>query len=352
MTTLPREPRVSLLMPNRNNASILEHVLERLAANTTYRNVELVVVDDGSTDASVEIVSRWRDAGRFPELILIELGQVGVVEALNTGLHAASGELVVQLDADASVETPGWLERMLAFFLCDDRIGVLTAKIVFDWGEIHTCGVDVVGTEGFHDRGAEITERPGSRRYHQRVLRRREGDCTQCEEFAEVDGGIGCCMMYPRELALELGGYDLGYSPVWFDDLDLTLSIRRKNMKVFFTPEVRVIHHVGRRITLEPPARRNWLRSRRAVGSLLPRRTRRRITQSLNIDRPPRAEWQRLIHHYSYFEQKWGWDMLNPDMAEIMERWGDTELCWRFNREMREAGAEIIDRFRREMAGR
>src|SRR5436309_1429876 len=52
LTEQPREPRVSLLMPNRNNAGILGHVLERLSANTTYSEVELVVVDDGSTDRS------------------------------------------------------------------------------------------------------------------------------------------------------------------------------------------------------------------------------------------------------------------------------------------------------------
>ncbi len=51
----------------------------------------------------------------------------------------------------------------------DPRVGVVTAKIVFDWGELHTCGVDVVGPEGFHDRGAEILEPAGRRTYHQRV---------------------------------------------------------------------------------------------------------------------------------------------------------------------------------------
>jgi GT2 family glycosyltransferase len=337
-------------MPNRNNASILDHVLGRLAANTTYPHVELVVVDDGSTDDSVEVLRRWRDEQRLPELKLIELSHLGVIDALNTGLRSASGELIVQLDADASVETSGWLERMLDFFLSDERIGVLTAKVVFDWGEIHTCGVDVLGPEGFHDRGAVITERAGSRRYHQRVLRRREGECAQCEELAEVDGGIGCCMMYRRDVALDLGGYDSGYAPVWFDDLDLTLSIRRRNLKVFFTPEVRVVHHFGRRIALEPRARRTWLRSRHAIGALVPRSARRHITQALDIDRPAREQWQRLLHHYSYFKEKWGWDMLNPDLAAVIERWGDTELCWRFNPEMRETGEQIIARFQRGRA--
>ena len=51
-----KAPRVSLVMPNRDNAPVLDLVLDRLAENTTYPDVELVVVDDGSTDGSLEIL--------------------------------------------------------------------------------------------------------------------------------------------------------------------------------------------------------------------------------------------------------------------------------------------------------
>jgi glycosyltransferase involved in cell wall biosynthesis len=151
-------PRISLLMPNRNNARLLELVLGRLADNTTYPDFELIVVDDGSTDVSRDVLRRWRDSDRFPDFKLIEREHSGVVETLNAGLEAASGELVVQLDGDASVETPGWLERMVGFFVSDPRIGVVTAKVVFDWGEIHACGINVIGPEGLHDGGSEILE--------------------------------------------------------------------------------------------------------------------------------------------------------------------------------------------------
>ena len=339
-------PSVSLLMPNRNNERILEHVLDRLATNTSYPNVELVVVDDGSTDASREILRRWRDSGRFPRFQLIERehGDGGVIDALNAGLAAASGELVVQLDGDASIETPGWLERMVAYFCADERIGVITAKIVFDWGDIHTCGVDLIGPTGFHDRGATITEPVGRRTYHQRITRSREGDCPACESIAEVDGGIGCCMMYRREVALELGGYDPGYAPVWFDDLDLTLCIRRHGLKVFYVPDIRVVHHVGDRLNADPAPQRAARVVRRRVGSALPPRVRHRISKTLGIDRPPPHVWQRLLHHYAYWRQKWGYDMLNPDLDEVQRRWGNTEVCWQFNPEMRAAGEQIVAR--------
>lgn len=337
-------PRVSLLMPNRNNARILDHVLERLAVNTTYPGTELVVVDDGSTDGSLEILRRWRDSERLASFRLIEREHAGVIEALNAGLADARGELVVQLDADASIETPGWLERIVPFFLSDARVGVVTAKVVFDWGEIHTCGVNVVGPAGFHARGSVITEPVGRRTYHERVARFREGQCPPCEVIAEVDGGAGCCMMYRRDVALELGGYDPAYAPVWFDDLDLTLCIRRRGLKVFYMPDVRVIHHISHRRADEPWRRRAFGAARRLLAPALPPRARHRIAKSLGIDPLPGEFQERLVHHYEYWREKWGFDLLNPDMDAVAERWGNTELCWRANPEMREAGARIVAR--------
>jgi glycosyltransferase involved in cell wall biosynthesis len=330
------------VVPAYNERESVQRLVESVEA--ALRDVgpfELVVVDDGSTDGSLEILRRWREAERFPEFSLIEREHSGVIETLNAGLAAATGELVVQLDGDASVETPGWLDKMVAFFRSDERVGVVTGKIVFDWGEIHTCGVDVVGPTGFHDRGAVITEPEGRRTYHQRVARCREDDCAGCDSIAEVDGGIGCCMMYRRDVALELGGYDPGWAPVWFDDLDLTMCIRRHGLKVFYLPDVRVVHHVGRRVQDERIPRRSWISFRRAMGATLPPTVKRRISQGLNLDRPPRKYWARLEHHYAYWREKWGFDMLNPDMDDVRRRYEGTELWWAYDDERREHGRRI-----------
>jgi glycosyltransferase involved in cell wall biosynthesis len=322
-------PRVSLLLPNRNNGRILDRVLGRLFENTSYANVELIAIDDGSTDDSRAILRRWRDGGRLASMRLIEQDHAGVVEALNRGLREASGELVVQLDADASVETGGWLERLVPFFLSDPRIGVLTAKVVFEWGEIQGCGIDVIGPEGLHGHGSMITEPAGKRTYHERVVRPQDGNCPDCAEVAEVDGGAGVCMMFRRDVALGLGGYDAGFAPVWFDDLDLTLRMRTRGLKVFCVPDVRVVHHVAQG------------RHGARLGRLLPTRARHRIAGRLGFHPLGHEQRARLDHHYRYWQEKWGFDLLNPDMDAVTRHWGDTELCWRFNEEMREAGEQI-----------
>jgi O-antigen biosynthesis protein len=133
-------PAVTLLLPNRNNDHVLDLVLARLAEHTTYPSYELVVVDDGSTDGSLDILRRWRATGAISDFTLIEREHGGVVAALNAGLAAASGELVVQLDGDATVETPGWLESMVDFYESDPRIGVVCPLVTFDTGLVHAAG--------------------------------------------------------------------------------------------------------------------------------------------------------------------------------------------------------------------
>jgi hypothetical protein len=64
------------------------------------------------------------------------------------------------------------------------------------------------------------------------------------------------------------------------------------------------------------------------------------------MDHPPQDKWDRLQHHYGYWREKWGFDMLNPDMDAVLARWGDTEVCWRYDDERRAAGEEILAKWR------
>jgi GT2 family glycosyltransferase len=346
------DPLVSLLIPNRDTEAVLDLTMERLAANTTYPRVEVVVVDDGSSDGSLDILRRWRDSGRFPAFKLIEREPEGVVKALNAGLEAASGEVVVQLDSDATVETPGWVERMLGMLLLDDAVGVVTGEVVFDFGLIQACGVNIVAPEGAHDRPTRITERAGHRRWHQRVRRYAEGTRSEETAVAEVDSGIGCCMMYRRSDAAAAGGYDTEFSPLWFDDLDLCVAIRGLGKKVFYVPGVRVVHRFGmrKRRPIEPHGVADWVAQRAwrigvGVAGGIPPAARESVKRRTRLDRPRPEHRARLEHHYAYWERKWGWHPLNPDMAAVRRRHGDSEICWALDSERVSAGRRIAERF-------
>lgn len=346
-----RRPPVSLIMANRNNARSLDLFFERLERNTTYPDLEIVVVDDDSVDSSLEILRRWRDSGRFREFTLIELERSGVQRSLNAALEATSGELIVALDGDATVETPGWLETLVDFQTGDPRIGTVTGAIEFDDGRVQGYGATLVAPEGAHGRGVKPTEPAGQRTAHERTTRPRPDEIEHLFHPAEVDSAMGPCMLYPRELAIEIGGYDTGFSPVWFDDLDFSVAVRRLGLKNFFVP-VRVIHWIGARYTRDDlgPAQMLAVRLRSAAGRIIPARAKPWIWSAAGFDRIPPERWERYLHHYDYWRGKWGWDFINPDMDDLLGRWGDTEIGWAYDPAMRAAGEEIVASYERASA--
>jgi glycosyltransferase involved in cell wall biosynthesis len=345
MNAVPTDtPPVSLLMPNKNNEPVLDLFLEKLRDNTPYPAFELIVVDDGSTDRSREILHRWRDSGAFPAFKLIERDARGIIETLNAGLAAASGEIVVRLDGDATIETPGWLERMLSFYRSDERVGVVVAKIVFDSGHVHSYGMNVIGREGVHDRGTTLTEPVGRRTLDINVERPLAADSDGGEEIAEVDGAIGCCTMFARELAGRIGGFDTIYNPVGFEDFDFALGARRLGRKVFFFPEVEVIHRLTLRNPRKDGSPAEWLlwRLRRHVGGVFPQAVRNLVARAARLGDHDPDRIALLERHYQSWRHKWGFDPLNPDMEEVLRRYGGTEVCWRYDEELRRAGEQII----------
>jgi GT2 family glycosyltransferase len=338
-------PLVSLVVPNMNNGPALDLFFRTLERNTTYRNIEVVVADDGSTDSSLRVLRRWRASGRFPSFTLIERRHSGIIDTLNEALAHVRGELVVRMDGDATVETPGWLERMVRLHDLDESVGVVAGRTVFDSGLVHAYGVNCVCPEGFHDGGTTITEPVGRRTMHSNVERPPEHAAPGANGVREVDGAIGCLQLFSTELAREIGGWDTGFSPVWFEDVDFTLEARRRGRKVFLLPDVRVLHRIGLRNPRTTDPRRTelvLLGLNRAIGRCVPQRIKDRVVAAARLE--PERDPQKMAllrRHYAYWREKWGFDMLNPDMDEIRRRYARTEICWALDEARRERGRRI-----------
>jgi glycosyltransferase involved in cell wall biosynthesis len=111
----------SVILCVRNGAATLAAQLEALSAQHCAAGWELVVVDNGSTDATREIVERWRD--RVPRLRVVAAPErPGLAYARNVGANAAEGEVLAFCDAD-DVADPGWLAGLLAGSRGADLVG-------------------------------------------------------------------------------------------------------------------------------------------------------------------------------------------------------------------------------------
>jgi GT2 family glycosyltransferase len=341
---------VSLVVPNMNNGPALDLFFRTLERNTSYPDIEVVVVDDGSTDASLDVLRRWRASGRFPEFTLVEREHSGIIDTLNEALRHVRGELIVRMDGDATVETPGWLERMVWLHDLDPAVGVVAGRVVFDSGLVHAYGVNCVCPEGFHDRGTRITEPVGRRTLHRNVERPTEEEAPTGDAPVEVDGAIGCLQLFSTELAHSIGGWDEGFAPVWFEDVDFTLEARRRERKVFLLPEVRVLHRVGLRNPRTVNPRRSelaLLALNRAIGRFVPQFVKDRVSAGARLQPELDPEKMALLRrHYAYWREKWGFDMLNPDMDAVLSRYDGTEICWAYDGERREHGRRIAAAYR------
>lgn len=183
---------------------------------------EVLVVDNNSTDATAEVLSRLQS--RYPALRCVVEPQQGLSHARNRALREARGEIVAFTDDDG-VAQPGWLAGLAGAFEAPE-VGCAAGKIVLDLPP----EVPDWLTPALHpylaafDRGAE----PG-----------------------ETDEAYGCNFAVPRALALELGGFTaaLGFSGGALlpgEDTDLTRRITLAGHRIWYAPSAVVLHMVDR----------------------------------------------------------------------------------------------------------
>ncbi|WP_372682774.1 glycosyltransferase [Desulfosarcina sp.] len=108
-TDTPAEPRVSVILPTYNRAWILAQAVESVLCQD-YVNLQLIVIDDGSTDDTVHLLSSFKD-----RITVIQQANRGVSAARNAGIRASTGELIALIDSD-DTWLPGKVTAQVAFF--------------------------------------------------------------------------------------------------------------------------------------------------------------------------------------------------------------------------------------------
>ena len=199
-------PHISIIMPVHNAADTLPDAVKSIGIQT-FTDRELVIVDDGSTDASMDIAEHFtrQDA----RVRVIKRERCGIVEALMTGADAAQGNLYARMDAD-DVAEPARLEVQVALFV--------------EMPELSLCGTRV------RMFGNAIGS--GRRRYESWINRLVRHEEINREIFVECPIPHPTFMM-SREMYNRVGGYrDCG----WPEDYDLMLRIWQQG-GMFAKPE-------------------------------------------------------------------------------------------------------------------
>lgn len=213
-------PLVSVIVVNWNGLAYLQDCLASLRAQS-YPALEVIVVDNGSTDGSVEYLRAEHTAG----IRLVESAtNTGFTGGNNLGIRAAKGAYVALLNNDAAAE-PRWVEALVAAAEADPRVGMCASKIyVWDRPGILDCAGLLVSGDGI-GRGRARLE-PDREEFRQ-------------EEDALVPSA--CAALYRRSMLDEIGLFDDEFF-AYCEDTDLGLRGVIAGWRCRYVPEAAVRH--------------------------------------------------------------------------------------------------------------
>ena len=216
------QPVASIVIPVHNKFHVTYHCLAALLLAPNKISFEVILVDDGSEDATLGA----------PELIKgiqhvrNEKAQ-GFIRSCNRGGALAKGRYIVMLNNDTEV-TAGWLDELLWPFEHFDGVGMTGAKLLYPDGSLQeACGI-VWNTGNPWNYGRNGNARDPRYNYAR-----------------QTDYLSGACLMLPTDLWKQIGGFSEDYVPAYFEDTDLGFQVRAKGFKTVYTPTAQVFHFEG-----------------------------------------------------------------------------------------------------------
>ncbi len=215
-------PLASVVIPNWNGIQHLSVCLEALRRQT-YSHLEVILVDNGSTDESQALVTE-----QYPEVQLLALDRnLGLTGGNNAGFLAAQGEILISLNNDTEAE-PGFVEALVTALQEHPEAGVAAAKmLLFDRRDvIHSAG-DGYGVDGIP--------------FNRGVWQKDEG---QFDEPGWIFGGCGGAVAYRREMLDDVGLFDESFF-MYCEDVDLNWRSQLAGWKCWYTPEAVVYHKLS-----------------------------------------------------------------------------------------------------------
>ncbi len=281
--------RVSILIPNFNNGRASSKTGSRdfigdllCSLEKTLRDdptsFEILVFDDGSTDDSITTLREWSgrkwEDGR-PFLRLIEGSHCGILSVTANRLCAeAAGDIFVRLDGDIVCLTENWVSKIVEVFDSGPaRLGVVGPKQLGVGFLIHSMGDFLLHPKGYHHVGFCL-ERYG------------------IQHSVEVDHVMGCFYCFRREVFEEVGGFD--EKMLRGQTIDFGLQARLRGWSCWAVADVEFIH-----------------------------------AHSERVERPTTADSIAGVRDsLEYFEEKWGFSRIAPDLDVVRARYGGTPLVW------------------------
>lgn len=216
---------VSVIIVNYNKKDLLKRCLDSVMGQG-FKDIEIIVVDNASKDASVEMVGTY-----YPEARLIwNTGNLLFCKAYNQGIDTSKGNFILCLNNDVILDKDYLKEALLAIGL-DTKVGMVSGKILrMDKKTIDSTGL-------FPGRNRKPVERGYGKK-----------DAGQYEKSGYVFGASGACAFFRRSMLMDIkdghGYFDERFG-MYYEDLDLCWRAQKKGWKGYYIPKAIAYHERG-----------------------------------------------------------------------------------------------------------
>lgn len=225
---LDPEPRVSIIVPTRDNAAMLARCVDGLLDRTRYANFEVLVIDNQSADpATLACLRQLAEDRRVRVLVYDHPFNFSAIN--NWAAAQASGDILVFLNDDTDVIAPDWLRHMAANAMRPE-IGAVGAKLLYPGGRVQHAGV-ILQPGGVADH------------FHHGYAAADPGHGGRAALPQNLSAVTAACLAMRRTVFGEIGGFDAEHLPVAFNDVDLCLRLRARGYLVAWTPLALLYHH-------------------------------------------------------------------------------------------------------------
>jgi len=184
--------------------------------------VEVILVDDASTDSSHEVFSTIRGLKYIRNMT-----NKGFLQSANIGAGHSKGEFILFLNNDTEA-IGNWIDPLVRRARSSDRIGAVGSKLIYPDGSLQESGGIIFQDASGWNYGKHSNAKDPSFNYARKV-----------------DYCSGASLLVRRKNWIELGGFDERYVPAYYEDTDFCFQLRSRGLEVWFEPLSIVLHHEG-----------------------------------------------------------------------------------------------------------
>jgi GT2 family glycosyltransferase len=221
-----QRPRVSLIIPTRDQATMLQACIDSLLKCTKWPDLEIIVIDNDSSQAKTRTYLRKLEKQGIR--VLPMPGNFNFARINNRAVAAATGDIIGLINNDIQALHEGWLEEMSGHLL-QGNVGAVGAKLLWPNEMVQHGGIvlgmgNVAGHYGnmLHDEDW--------------------GDHARNRVALQVSGVTAACLLMRKADYEAIGGMDEVAFPVAFNDVDLCLRLRAMGKAIVWTPFAKLLH--------------------------------------------------------------------------------------------------------------